>query len=105
MNEEQIERRIKILLSVQRALLGAIVPNLRRIFLDWNENEIRFYFVFDGDFSEEDQEEMECVAFEVSCDFDDDEKIVTNYLRIPAPEQVHNMGQACVFSRKEKYDD
>lgn len=102
MTPEEIERRVRILLSTQSALLGAIVPNLREVFVDWDKTKIKFYFVFDETFSEDFHEEMECVATEVGADFPED-TVETHYLSIQTSERVPHMGKACVFARKDYY--
>ena len=96
-----ITQRIKVLLSCQRALLGAVTPNLRQVQVDWKDNHITLYFVYNGDFTEEDIEEAECVATEVIASFPFDYTIETKYLRIDFPQTIGLLAQACVYARKE----
>lgn len=64
-----VELRISVLLSIQRALLGAITPNIRGIACAWNKSKITIYCYFDGEITEEDEDSMDCVATEVIADF------------------------------------
>src|SRR5262249_54125713 len=63
--------RQKILLSVQRALLGSVTSNLRGVAIDWNNSEIRVVCYYHGPISDDDREEMSCVQTEVAADFID----------------------------------
>ncbi len=102
MNPEYITQRGKILLSTQRALLGAVVPNLRRVFVDWDDTKIQLYFVFDETFLDDFHEDMECVATEVLTDFLQC-TVETHYLSVKNPEPIPLMGKACVLARKDYY--
>lgn len=44
------------LLSIQRALLGRVTPNLRAVTIDTKNNEIILYFYYDKPPSEDEQE-------------------------------------------------
>ena len=50
--------RQRIVLSVQRALLGEVTPNLRGVAADWNDTEIRVVCYFDGPISDTNREDM-----------------------------------------------
>ena len=63
--------RQRIVLSVQRALLGEITPNLRGVAADWNNTEIRVVCYYHGPILDEDREGMSCVHTEVATDFID----------------------------------
>lgn len=67
----ELELSIRIKLSCQRALWGAITPNIRLICIDWNElKEFKLRAYYDSYPTEEDIEEMECVTTEVISDID-----------------------------------
>jgi hypothetical protein len=70
LNNEALLRQ-KILLSVQRALLGSVTSNLRGVAIDWNDSEIRIVCYYHGQISNDDREEMSCVHTEVVADFID----------------------------------
>ena len=63
--------RHKILLSVQRGLLGSVTSNIRGVATDWNDSEIRIVCYYHGPISDDDREEMSCVHTEVATDFID----------------------------------
>jgi hypothetical protein len=61
--------RAEVLLSVQRALLGQITPDIRTIVVCWNENEIRLRFVIEGEMDTRLQENIWAIETEVNADF------------------------------------
>lgn len=63
------DREIRLRLSVQRALLGAVSSTLAAVTCGWSGNEIVLEFLVDPDFSDDDRERMEVVASEVISDF------------------------------------
>ena len=52
----QIDLRVKVLLGMQVALLGAIGEGVRKILCQWNESEIRVRAIFDGEICEAEAE-------------------------------------------------
>ncbi len=88
-------RRISILLSIQRALLGAITPRLRAVSVTWDKNSMVLYFFYDGPISEYDQEESECAATEVLSDFPDD-NVETRHIRCDYPQRPPYQGHGAV---------
>ncbi|AFY94046.1 hypothetical protein [Chamaesiphon minutus] len=62
---EEFNIRNTLLLTLQFALLREITPNIRGITCGWDESKIMINFYFDGEFTEDEQESMECVATEV----------------------------------------
>ena len=61
--------RTALLLSVQRALLGAVAPDLRAVSCGWAGTEITLRFVFDGEIAEANTEAAQIVGAEVIADF------------------------------------
>lgn len=96
-----IELRTTLFLAFRLALLGEITPNIRGITCGWNEQEVIIKFIFDGVFSEEEQENMDCVATEVIADVPD-RNMDVEFLRIdfPEPLQNHKLTE-WVYMRKE----
>ena len=92
--------RHKIVLSVQRALLGSITPNLRGVAVDWNDNEIRVFCYYHGAISEDDREEMSCVHTEVATDFVDIAAVHFVLVRSDMPTPMKGY-RAWIFLRKE----
>ena len=79
--------RATLLLSVQFALLGEVTPNIRGITCGWDKSTIMLNFYFDGKFTEEEQESMECVATEVIASIPDF-KINVECQRIDGPKSL-----------------
>ena len=61
--------RAELLLSLQRALVGAVPASLRAVTCDWDEAKITLRFVFDGPVDPDDEEGMRAVGAEVIADF------------------------------------
>ena len=79
----QLGREIRLRLSVQHALLGAVSSVLAAVTCGWNGNEIVLEFLVDWNFNDEDRERMEVVASEVIADFGD-ETITTVFTSLPS---------------------
>lgn len=61
--------RVRAILSMTRALLGEVSPNLRKATIKWDNKKIHLYFYYDGEISEDDNESAEFVLTEVIADF------------------------------------
>ena len=67
MDESNLSTTIR--LSIQRALLGAITPNIRLITIGWNGlNSFQLLAYFENEPSEEEIESIESVCTEVNSD-------------------------------------
>jgi hypothetical protein len=80
-----IETGATILLSVQRALLGAVPHNLRAVTCNWVGTEIKLRFVFDGEIDEENYESAGIVGTEVVADFPSPWTISEEIVRLDYP--------------------
>ncbi len=104
MNNAEIENRSEILLSVHRALLGAITSKLRAVCVDWSKIDgklsIKLYFVFYKEITDDNKDDCECVATEVVADFAHG-YIETEFLQISSSQTLPKLGRECVFKRKE----
>ena len=92
-------------LSLQRALLGAVTPNMRAVYGRWNGDEIIVTFVFDGDISTDDIETTGSVTTEVISDFSSPEVTITENLihtdgKVPL---VHEGLGRLAYLRQEKH--
>jgi hypothetical protein len=67
--QNPIDLRSRVLLSLQRALLGSVTPNLRSVVCRWSETEIEIRAIYDGEPSPEEVEEMSMVETNVLADF------------------------------------
>lgn len=92
----------RLLLYVQQAMLGKIKENLRRIYLEIDETEkkIRYFFIFDGEFSDEDRSLADAIIDEASEPFNE-YRIERCLNRIDYPNQPNQMGKRAAYSRYE----
>lgn len=93
--------RTRVLLSVQRALLGEISRSVRYIGVAFDEKEIKLRWVFDGPISDEDTESASCVETEIIADMPD-HHVVTETIQHDAPKPLAEvrLGDS-VFTRHE----
>ena len=94
--------RAKLLLSVQRALLGAVSPRLRAVTCGWEGFEITLRFVFDGEVADQDFEDAGIVASEVAADFPEPWTVDEDIARLDHPDDLRPDALALwAFRRKE----
>lgn len=62
MNQKDINLANRLKLSAQRALLGAITPNIRAVFAELMENDVQIYFYYDGIIQDDDEIALEVIA-------------------------------------------
>jgi len=103
-----ITERPRVLLSVQRALLGAITPQVRVVDVCWNDSEILVRFVVDGEVEESLSEIVTLVETEILSDFVPDADVSVRVVRIDKGSPVLEFaplsgGSARVFARREDY--
>jgi hypothetical protein len=80
------ELRVRVLLSLQRALLGEVPPALRGVRVGWSPTALEFVAYFDGPIAEVDAESMSVICAEVNADFLPEEPIADfRCLRCDAP--------------------
>lgn len=85
------ERERDIVLSAQRSLFEYITPNLRGVAADWDDHNIRIVAYFDGPFSDETKEDLNCAHTEIATDFIDLANVELTLERadMPAPMRHH----------------
>jgi hypothetical protein len=94
--------RTRLLLSLQRALLGAVSPGLRAVTCGWEGVEIKLRFVFDGEIAEEDSEDAGIVGAEVAADFPGPWIISEDIIRLDYPHDLRPGALALwAYLRKE----
>jgi hypothetical protein len=100
--------RGSVLLSVQRALLGEITPNMRAISVSWSPREILIRVYIDGPIPRGLQDDFEAgMAAQVVADFvypdqGDPAVLPCEFIRVDAPQRVpHRDGEVFVFKRRE----
>lgn len=96
-------RRTSVLLAVQRALLGAIGPNLRGVTVGWSENEVRVRSLYSGPIRDDDRESMNEVEAQLLGDFPEDriELVLESY---DEPALAERTLDAWVYCRRESYE-
>lgn len=88
-------------LSIQRALLGEITPNIRCVIVNIISKKIELFFFIDGKVTEDDEENISGIETEVIADFEDDFDIETSIKRIDYPNPIVIEHGYCVYRRKE----
>lgn len=97
------EMRVRVLLSVQRALLGHIGTAVRAILCRWTENEIHVRAVFDGEIREDDAEAISEAETEVIADFPSETAVFFKLERCDHPASIrHDADEQMVFQRLEQ---
>lgn len=97
-----LEKSIEVRLSLQRALLGQITPNIRFIILLFVQNEVKINFYFDGLIQDKDYERASCVETEVMADYDASTNISVECVRLDFP-AVPDIDGIWVYQRCENY--
>jgi hypothetical protein len=101
MTETISDIRPRVLLSVQRALLGEVFPALRGVAVGWDEHTIRIACYIDGPVSPADQDGLSGVESEVMADFSEDYEVRLDALRCDEPTEMMPL-QAWAYRRREK---
>ena len=94
-------------LCAQSALLGTITPNIRQIWIglidETIHRTIQFVVIFDGEISEDDEDNMSCVGTEFLASVGGDFHINEQFISISPPNRYErpNEDYICVYARKE----
>ena len=98
----QTDTRVRLLLSAQKALLGAVHPQLRQVSVDADEQQkiVTIRFEYDGSPNEEVWEACSVVATEVIADFQSPWDIDEQHLAAPAPSKLNGL-PLVVYKRGE----
>lgn len=98
MTERQRER---VLLSLQRALIGEVFPALHALWVEWSPDQLLITWLVDEGMNEADRLSMSVVAAEVQADFHEGFVVRSEVKRYPpAFTPVHFADSACVFERR-----
>jgi hypothetical protein len=96
------DMRVRVLLSVQRALLGQIGTAVRAIMCRWTENEICVRVVLDGKIGDRDAEAISEAETEVIADFPSPVVVCSKLERCDYPALIkHETDEVAVFRRME----
>jgi hypothetical protein len=105
MPNERVDQLIRgeLLLSLQRALVGAVPASLRAVTCDWEETTITLRYIFDGPVDADDADGMAAVGAEVASDFADAVALDEQIIRVdhPAGLAPHFL-RAWAYMRKEE---
>lgn len=91
--------RPRILLSVQRALLGEVFPSMVYVYLTWSTHTIALTVCVDSCYRESDAASVSSIEAEISADFPGVE--VTSSV-VSIKEHVSNASEICVFARRDQ---
>ncbi len=93
--------RERVLLTLVKALLGEISPELRAVSIKWDSTTISIFFFFHEKISEKNYESAECVATEVISAFPE-HKLQVTIEQIDYPEPFpQNIGEIIYWRREE----
>jgi hypothetical protein len=93
------EQRTRALLSVQRALLGAVSPAVRAVVVELQGSALTVTAYFDGEVSEDDIESFSCVEAEIMADFPE-QRVEVRCDRRDAPQMIPAAG-IWAYQRRE----
>jgi hypothetical protein len=92
----------QVVLSLVRALLGAISANLRSVSFEVETDTIHLLFLFDGEISDDDRDGVLTAAGEVIADFPAPMIICENVERLDYPDAIQGRAlKRQVYRRRE----
>lgn len=94
------ESIINARLSIQRALLGAVSARLRAVVFSIDDRNINVRFYYDGLISKDDIESASCVETEILADYEPEDTILVNCVRLDSPSPINDDG-VWVYQRYE----
>ena len=98
--KESNSLRVRVLLTLQVALLGEITEKIRGVACSWNDRSIKILVVHTSTFNCEDKDEFDSVEAEMMSSFPDHE-VSTKFLTSDFPEKFDlTVEMAWVFLRK-----
>jgi hypothetical protein len=97
-----VPMRAQVLLSVQRALLGAVDPELRAVAVGWSDTSVEARFIYDATELEPFTETVSVAETEVIADFSRDVNVAFSAEALPIPAPL-GLGpdEARVYFRRE----
>ena len=95
------ELRVRLLLSIQRALLGEVTPNIRAITAQVDAQTIVLRWIIDGEISDSLRRDLSAVGTEVIADFAT-HQIAEEFIRCDAPHAMDEFYlDDIAYARKE----
>lgn len=98
------EASINARLSIQRALLGAVSAKLRAVVFSIQARHIDVRFYFDGLIDEADFESASCVETEILADYEAEDTVTVECIRLDFPSVISHDG-VWVYHRREVSGD
>lgn len=90
-----------LLYTTQGALLGKITPNMRQIYVGFENDTIKLIYVFDGKITDDDKENVWLIGVDITHDLEfllDEQLISCSMPKMYYPD----IGYYCVYGRKEQ---
>ena len=87
-----VDLRTRVLLSLQRALLGAVFPSLRGVTVEWDERNVHIICYLHGPAAASEVATLSCVETEVIADLPD-HKVRLDAVRCDAPAKMSSLGK------------
>jgi hypothetical protein len=104
-NKSDGDLRTRILLSANRALWGAVTPNLRAVTVDYNKDLLTLRAYFDKNASEDDKEHIDVALTEMMADlWQDIQKCHYEPIDLPFPAKM-NVLKDWIYMRYENLED
>jgi hypothetical protein len=102
---EEVLLRTSVLLSIHRALLGEITPQMRAISVEWLSGSIKIWVYHDGKISSDIIEDFDTsVITQIYADFPQPNFVDFEFIREDFPNRI-NAGEDLVFALKEIIGD
>lgn len=105
MQNERIDQllREEVLLTLQRALVGAVPASLRAVTCDWAEAKITLRYIFDGPVGGDDVVDIMAVGEDVMSHFRDTMALDEQIIQVDRPADLApHFLRAWAFMRKEE---
>jgi hypothetical protein len=84
------ELQVRLLLSIQRALLGEVTPNIRAVTAAIDESTITLRWIIDGEITDDFRIDLSAVGAEIVADFKS-HQIAEEFLRCDAPRLIRDL--------------
>lgn len=97
----QNDPNVYLKLSLQRALLGNVTPNIRAVLAELVDKKISMIFYFDGAISDNDEDLVSVVETEVMADYEESFNIEAIIHRLDYPSPIKNANSCLIYLRKE----
>ncbi len=94
-----VELRVRVLLTLQVALLGAVTPNMQSVLVSWTDKDVRIRIVFDESLLPEDVELASEIESEVISHLPNHTVLCQAEACLPSKRMEINAGEVLVFQR------